>query len=733
MALHSPLVISSPPRPPVIFCSSSPDIPPLDTLLRRRSPKPLRSGSGAASIPSGATTGFQSARLLQRDDVEDDIQISTVPGAEKPNKRRKMVHNKDDALEGQPVAQTREGLHRRRHSPKLGRYVFDVSEAIEETADAAVVEDCERQGCKDGQVDAAMVRRPTKTRLGVGENGRRLLAHDDHPVNDAGAPSMISHKAQDQSVPPPDPDPDPSSFADSPPKGHDEKTQTPTTSRNMGDGSGSSKELAARISAVVREPVSNESPSIDFQAAWSYSGPEREPNQPEAVGDLKAASRKSSTTDKPKAPQQKKPKQAPKSLRTVTSVAIAQYQDAPAQEDCPSSQSFWDQSESARAAKLLEPTSKSQGKTKAKKPPKKLPDPEVAQSRVTQKNEFFFGTSSQLTRNEPDDLVRDLQRAMKESEDGETITASTSAGLWTSGARGHDDSLLEAEEKVTKIKVYSPKRDSYTGVGGVEHLPRLMSATSTGKGVLHSLSLNLLTPTHRSPSNNSPSKHHARSYVTDANEAAEAKPVRKGKPRGRPRKNPPESSAKNTAAKHPQIAAKKDSANVDPDTDAGLPQKPKRRRSKKTPKAVEEKEEQTATLQEDILDIDEVEEREQVTDATNKKRSKAKPSLKQAREDFLANKAATVFPAITKVIKTQSRDRAKPKELTWHEKILLYDPIVLEDVTAWLKSSPLKDEDEDKLLPMEELKPWMVQLWCEEHSICNIWKEGLRGGVKLKY
>jgi hypothetical protein len=121
--------------------------------------------------------------------------------------------------------------------------------------------------------------------------------------------------------------------------------------------------------------------------------------------------------------------------------------------------------------------------------------------------------------------------------------------------------------------------------------------------------------------------------------------------------------------------------------------------------------------------------------------------------------SAALFPQITKVVKATppSTDLANP---TWHEKILLYDPIVLEDLTAWLNGQGVRVEtrkvkakakkkgkkkldvevametvveDVEYELVREELKPWMVQKWCEEKSICCLWREGLRGGVKVRY
>ncbi|GAB7329770.1 hypothetical protein MBLNU13_g01500t1 [Cladosporium sp. NU13] len=113
----------------------------------------------------------------------------------------------------------------------------------------------------------------------------------------------------------------------------------------------------------------------------------------------------------------------------------------------------------------------------------------------------------------------------------------------------------------------------------------------------------------------------------------------------------------------------------------------------------------------------------------------------------------SIFPRIAETIKAAplGNDMTTP---SWHEKILLYDPIVLEDLTAWLNQQGLRIEIErlkpktktrgrkKKDAPPEidewetvkyELKAWMVQKWCEDNSVCCLWKEGLRGGVKARY
>ncbi|KAG9945218.1 hypothetical protein KCU85_g7354, partial [Aureobasidium melanogenum] len=132
--------------------------------------------------------------------------------------------------------------------------------------------------------------------------------------------------------------------------------------------------------------------------------------------------------------------------------------------------------------------------------------------------------------------------------------------------------------------------------------------------------------------------------------------------------------------------------------------------------------------------------------------STAKCSAKQILAEW-PGIAQTLFPKITKTVRSTppSQDHKNP---TWHEKMLLYDPIVLEDLTSWLNAQGVRIElsvpkvvkgkgkkkvdvvetiEEATELVQEELQPWMVQKWCEEHSICCLWKEGLRGGVRQKY
>ncbi|KAI9707959.1 MAG: 5'-flap endonuclease [Bogoriella megaspora] len=98
--------------------------------------------------------------------------------------------------------------------------------------------------------------------------------------------------------------------------------------------------------------------------------------------------------------------------------------------------------------------------------------------------------------------------------------------------------------------------------------------------------------------------------------------------------------------------------------------------------------------------------------------------------------APRLFPAITAAVKAQPRTQDL-KNPSWWEKILMYDPIILDDLSEWLKGQLRgdtkegdKDEGGDDGKARVEgfepkwLKVWMVQRWCEENSICCILKDG---------
>ena len=128
-------------------------------------------------------------------------------------------------------------------------------------------------------------------------------------------------------------------------------------------------------------------------------------------------------------------------------------------------------------------------------------------------------------------------------------------------------------------------------------------------------------------------------------------------------------------------------------------------------------------------------------------------------------KRDVVFQRITETVKSAPCN-TDPEKPTWWQKILLYDPIVLEDFTAWLNEQGIRVQWRRKITKKRQkkigrpkkvterhedlgsahlsegvdfefvedpLQGWMVQKWCEEKSVCCVWKDGVRAKIKSRY
>ncbi|KAK3986061.1 putative structure-specific endonuclease subunit SLX4 [Cladorrhinum sp. PSN332] len=79
----------------------------------------------------------------------------------------------------------------------------------------------------------------------------------------------------------------------------------------------------------------------------------------------------------------------------------------------------------------------------------------------------------------------------------------------------------------------------------------------------------------------------------------------------------------------------------------------------------------------------------------------------------------TLFGYITKAV-TSAPPAKDPNDPSWYEKMLMYDPIVLEDLTEWLNSGELKRVGFDTGKGKVDEKD--VKRWCESKSVCCLWK-----------
>ncbi|KAJ5834724.1 hypothetical protein N7447_000750 [Penicillium robsamsonii] len=95
-------------------------------------------------------------------------------------------------------------------------------------------------------------------------------------------------------------------------------------------------------------------------------------------------------------------------------------------------------------------------------------------------------------------------------------------------------------------------------------------------------------------------------------------------------------------------------------------------------------------------------------------------TAESSKEISLADLSAQITQAVRvqprlSPLSTSRGSRGRP---TWHEKILMYDPIILEDFTAWLNIEGLGLVGEDR-----EIGTAFVREWCESKGICCCWKK----------
>lgn len=246
------------------------------------------------------------------------------------------------------------------------------------------------------------------------------------------------------------------------------------------------------------------------------------------------------------------------------------------------------------------------------------------------------------------------------------------------------------------------------------------------------------------------------------------------RPRGRPRKA---ASVVNTAESHPKKRGRSRKESViasDPSPETAKFKKPQAAMSTSQP----------LHSPSEWLDVDEISDSDApVTPSPPRRRASASPAALPALDVTidgsslvnLGEKAPAVisaastfkpgepqwpaireqmFPKISRTIKNAPRS-TDPLKPSWYQKILMYDPITLEEITAWLNEQGLgievqrqkpkikkrgrkkRDADGNVLesegaveweVHEEPLQAWMVQKWCEERSICCVWAGGGWGG-----
>ncbi|KAK1977429.1 Slx4 endonuclease-domain-containing protein [Colletotrichum cereale] len=91
------------------------------------------------------------------------------------------------------------------------------------------------------------------------------------------------------------------------------------------------------------------------------------------------------------------------------------------------------------------------------------------------------------------------------------------------------------------------------------------------------------------------------------------------------------------------------------------------------------------------------------------------------------SQSAALFAQITEAVRS-APPTTDPKKPSFHEMMLMYDPIVLEDLATWLNTGQLSRVGYDG-----EVSPNEVKQWCESKSVCCLWRESLRGKERKRY
>lgn len=365
-----------------------------------------------------------------------------------------------------------------------------------------------------------------------------------------------------------------------------------------------------------------------------------------------------------------------------------------------------------------------------------------------------------------------------------THQATVKRGLWHAGARDSDGDLLELEmldladattplalahgQSVEKATSASPQGDVFVDIEDVVDIRDLYPGSSRATGTTGRTALASSLPVKALGSASRPLLEQGQAskdlppstlhnFSTTAESAAKASAASKKKPakskaakspepakkaRGRPKKDstvasPKSQATKATAAaqspKKPRGRPRKDSVSAaGPSKDVDVadaqpvsptkPATPRRRGKAKQKSTVIE-----------IADSDDDDALSLSSPSSPELIFSSPPPMDLSLTDEAdmslnvspTDEAAKMFSLITKAI-TSSPRSTDPTKPSWHEKILMYDPVILEDLTEWLNGGELTKVGFDG-----SVTPIKVKQWCESKSVLSIWR-ATRNGKERK-
>ncbi|OTB05160.1 hypothetical protein M426DRAFT_144388 [Hypoxylon sp. CI-4A] len=401
--------------------------------------------------------------------------------------------------------------------------------------------------------------------------------------------------------------------------------------------------------------------------------------------------------------------------------------------------------------------------------------------------DFVFGTSSQLVMEESPTTLRDLQLAIQASNqvDSDPFTESDSQGLWRAGARDTDGTLMKVDdvEVVNDVPSLPPLkgqsrylREEFVDINDIlkssdidesTEKPLQQDSHFEPQAPSSAQLLEVATQGHVKPQSAQEtadprpefeswgdtqlskqiasygfkpvkkrqamialldqcwSSKNPKTATTQSNpmstssslnvpkmkpEVTTTEPVNPPRLRGRPRKNSSAESSAPTKASAPKVTT---------------PKKPRGRQRKDVPKPVEiadsEVDESASSSRASSPDVDHIFSSPPAVDLSIAE--EADMSLTMSPSSHQAD----LFKHITKAVISAPRSR-DPSQPSWHEKMLLYDPIVLEDLAAWLNTGALSGAGYDG-----EVSPFDVKKWCESKSVICLWRQNLHGKERKRY
>ncbi|KUI70652.1 Structure-specific endonuclease subunit SLX4 [Cytospora mali] len=874
MAAHN--LRSSPARPTLhdrfMMLSSSPDLPDLKDLIAKK-PKPptLRSGSAAAPLPANATTTFTTAAdLLRTAQANGDDALDTIDEPERPPAKKAPVkHARKSTKAPKRVAQEVVVLSSDGVAPKGDEEATtEIWKTDGKGCEGSTLAEkpwkrfkapAELEGTKEETLAPAAeiveaIKPPESTKAQKKKTSKPETVSKHFVQKD-----VAQEKAAKASTP------EPLNLEPAVQRRTDWTPPRADTTYEETDPS----DLSLMVSQVEEREKATDRIEIfkNFHDAYGHKATDIESasTKQEAatvlgkrkVIELVSMKQSSKIKDDRRGPSPVKEKAPKKKPRTITELATAAYipKAAELEEDLRTEDSiveyFAVDNEEQGTSKASTSKAKGKGKaakvskiTKKKAPPKQaiLLSPEAA-IRQSAGQDFVFGTSSQLAREQSPNFLKDLHTALRASNNEEcplanspvqaegTGSKESSRGLWSESARDEAGELVDVEiidlvdssgfPNDDSFSILNPWKDpppepnegkiadsSLVELGSKPEPPDMgessqsplpkphifisqhkitvnsVNATSLESSSRPSFSLitDLMEEEAPPPSNQQQSQDEVSSFGFKAiktrsamialldqcwkskNQAPIAglpfstcslagspkgkktaptnvyststSPVPK-KTRGRPKKTTTVGNSNASAAAEPESPvsptktrgrSRKDAASTAKTTRLSSPPPPKSRAKISTPKLKKAAPGRTSALSGSDIDSgatltspEQMFSSPLAVDLSNSEDTEMSLTLSPTMQQ------SALFSHITKAVTSAPRT-ADPENPSWHEKMLMFDPVILEDLTVWLNSGQLTQVGYDG-----EVVPADVKKWCESKSVCCLWKVNHKGKERKRF